>query len=47
MLIGVILSEEIQAQNEVLKREIEKQQFQVKQFKQLQELSSMLQESHK
>ncbi|XP_060570895.1 centrosomal protein of 72 kDa-like [Ruditapes philippinarum] len=39
--------DELRNQNEKLKREIEKQQFQVKQFKQLQELSSMLQESHK
>ncbi|WAR13325.1 CEP72-like protein, partial [Mya arenaria] len=37
----------LQAQNEQLKREIERQAIQLKQLKQLQELSHMLQESHK
>ncbi|KAL4235359.1 Centrosomal protein of 72 kDa [Mactra antiquata] len=39
--------EGIQHQNEQLRKEIEKQKIQMKQFKQLQELSGMLQESHK
>ncbi|KAH3774706.1 hypothetical protein DPMN_176094 [Dreissena polymorpha] len=39
--------EGIQAQNEQLKRDIERQQIQLKNMKQLQELSNMLQESHK
>lgn len=45
--MDITVSDDIQAQNEKLKREIEKQQFQLKQFRQLQELSGMLQESHK
>ena len=41
------VSDEIQRQNDALQREVEKQQIKLKQFTQLQELSAMLQESHK
>lgn len=39
--------EDLQRQNDLLHREVEKQQIKLKQFSQLQELSAMLQESHK
>ncbi|XP_045192927.2 centrosomal protein of 72 kDa-like [Mercenaria mercenaria] len=39
--------DDIHTENDKLRRELEKQQIQLKQFKQLHELSSMLQESHK
>ena len=43
----MFVSDEIQRQNDALQREVEKQQIKLKQFTQLQELSAMLQESHK
>lgn len=39
--------DDLQRQNDLLQREVEKQQVKLKQFSQLQELSAMLQESHK
>ena len=41
------ISDDLQRQNDLLQREVEKQQVKLKQFSQLQELSAMLQESHK
>ncbi|KAL3860763.1 hypothetical protein ACJMK2_010835 [Sinanodonta woodiana] len=39
--------DELQRQNEILQREVDKMQIKLKQYSQLQELSAMLQDSHK
>lgn len=40
-------TDDIQRQNEILKSEVEMLQIRLKQFGQVQELASMLQQSHK
>ena len=43
----MILADDLQRQNEILKSEVEMLQVRLKQFGQVQELASMLQQSHK
>lgn len=43
----MFLADDLQRQNEILKSEVEMLQVRLKQFGQVQELASMLQQSHK
>ena len=42
-----VLSDDLRRQNEIMKSEVEMLQIRLKQYSQLQELTAMLQESHK
>ena len=46
-LCEMFLADDLQRQNEILKSEVEMLQVRLKQFGQVQELASMLQQSHK